>query len=254
MLRIRQICLVAAKLRPVVDDLKAVLKIEECFHDPGVAKYGLENALLPIGRNFMEVVAPLEAGTAAGRYLDRRGGDGGYIVILQCDDAKQRRAHYADIGIRIANDLDYGDFLGTQLHPKDTGGCMLEVDQQDGDVIDGTWHPAGSDWERTVRSDGAAAMTGCTLQSQDPEKLARHWGSILKSPVDTVGGAFQIPLDNGFIDFVAAQDDRGDGLIGVTVQAANAGAITSAGEQRGLPVTQQTVTICGTHFHIFKDN
>jgi hypothetical protein len=250
MLRLRQICLVAAELRPAVDDLKSVLGIDECFHDPGVAKYGLENALLPIGRNFMEVVAPAAAGTAAGRYMDRRGGDGGYIVILQCDDAIRRRAHYADMGVRIANSLDYGDFLGTQLHPKDTGGCMLEVDQQDGDVVDGAWHPAGCDWERTVRSDGATAMTGCTLQSTDPEKLAHHWAKILERPVDLNAGAFRIPLDNGFIDVVEPQDDRGDGLIGVTVQTASAEAIAAAAKQRDLLATPQTVTICGTHFHI----
>ena len=138
MLRLRQICLVASELRPVVDDLKAVLQLNECFHDPAVAEYGLENALLPIGRDFLEVVAPTQEGTAAGRYIERRCGDGGYIVILQCDDADRRRAHYQALRVRIANAMDYGDFDGTQLHPKDTGGCMLEVDQQ----IDGT--PNGS--------------------------------------------------------------------------------------------------------------
>ena len=132
MLRLRQICLVASELRPVVEDIKAVLQLDECFHDPAVAEYGLENALLPIGRDFLEVVAPTREGTAAGRYIERRGGDGGYIVILQCDDADRRRAHYQALGVRIANAMDYGDFDGTQLHPKDTGGCMLEVDQQAG--------------------------------------------------------------------------------------------------------------------------
>lgn len=248
MLRLRQICLVASELRPAVEDLKAVLGIDECFHDPGVAKYGLENALLPIGRNFMEVVAPVEDGTAAGRYLDRRGGAGGYIVILQCDDVEERRKHVAELGVRIANPMDYGDFLGTQLHPRDTGGCMLEFDRQDGDIVDGPWHPAGTTWEGDVRTHMTAAMTGCTLQSPDPETLATAWADILMRPMAPTESSFRIPLDNGFIDFVDPQDDRGEGLIGVTVEAANREAILAAANARRLPSTATSVTICGAHF------
>ena len=44
-LRLRQIALVANKLEPVIDDLCDVLGIEVCYRDPGVATYGLENAL-----------------------------------------------------------------------------------------------------------------------------------------------------------------------------------------------------------------
>ena len=74
-LRLRQLCLVAHDLEPVVDDLKAVFDIDVCHRDPAVAKYGLHNALLPIGNSFVEIVAPTQDKTAAGRYLDRRKGD-----------------------------------------------------------------------------------------------------------------------------------------------------------------------------------
>ncbi|MBT7756607.1 MAG: hypothetical protein HN732_04725, partial [Rhodospirillaceae bacterium] len=69
MLRLRQICLVAHELAPAVDDLCEVLGLATCHHDPAVGAYGLENALLPVGTNFLEVVAPTESGTAGGRYL-----------------------------------------------------------------------------------------------------------------------------------------------------------------------------------------
>ena len=67
----RQICLVARELAPVVDELHTVLGLEVCHRDPGVGKYGLENALFQIGHSFLEVVAPVREGTTAGRYLDR---------------------------------------------------------------------------------------------------------------------------------------------------------------------------------------
>ena len=247
MLRLRQICLVASELRPVVDDLKAVLELEECFHDPAVAAYGLENALLPIGRDFLEVVAPTEDGTAAGRYLERRGGDGGYIVILQCDDADRRRAHYKSLGVRIANAMDHGDFDGTQLHPKDTGGCMLEVDEQKNGAPDGLWHPAGSDWERHVRSSGALGMSSAIIQSQDPVKLAERWGEILDRPV---AANLSIPLDNGAIKFSEPLDDRGDGLAGLQVTVKDVAATLKAATARGLPVGRASVTIGGVDLHL----
>ena len=67
MLRLRQICLVAEGLTPAVDDLTDVLGLATCFHDPAVGAYGLENALLPVGSNFLEVVAPIQENTEIGR-------------------------------------------------------------------------------------------------------------------------------------------------------------------------------------------
>src|SRR3954447_18165729 len=85
-LRLRQICLVAPHLEPSVSTICTVLGTMVTYVDPNVEKYGLVNALMPFGNSFLEVVAPTQDGTAAGRYLDRRGGGGGYMVILDCDD------------------------------------------------------------------------------------------------------------------------------------------------------------------------
>ena len=65
--------LVAHELAPVERQLCDVLGIEVCYRDPGVAHFGLENALMPIGNQLLEVVAPTREGTAGGRYLERRG-------------------------------------------------------------------------------------------------------------------------------------------------------------------------------------
>ena len=52
-LRLRQICLVARELKPVEEQLNKVLGINVCFRDPGVAFFGLENALFPIGNQLL---------------------------------------------------------------------------------------------------------------------------------------------------------------------------------------------------------
>jgi len=252
MLRLRQICLVAQELSPAVEALSEVFGLATCFHDPAVGAYGLENALLPVGTNFLEIVAPVQENTAAGRYLERRGGDGGYMVILQCDDVEARRARMGKLGVRIANPLNYGDFTGIQLHPRDTGGAMLETDQNDGSLApDGPWHPAGDNWRGAVRTDRTTAMVGAELQSPDPSALAAHWGRILDRPVTArPSGAPEIALDNATLRFIEMADGRGEGLGGVDLKAADPAAILSAAGARGLSSDGDTVIVCGTRFRL----
>jgi len=100
-MRLRQIALVAKDLAAARADISAVLGIDYAFDDPGVGKYGLRNAVFPIGDTFLEVVSPKEPGTTAGRLLEKRGGDGGYMVILQVDDLAQALGRVKDASARI---------------------------------------------------------------------------------------------------------------------------------------------------------
>ena len=96
-LRLKQIACVAQQLAPVEQEICDILGLRVCFRDPGVSYFGLENALFPLGNQLLEVVAPTKEGTAAGRYLDRRCGDGGYMVITQCDYHPSRRAEVSSL-------------------------------------------------------------------------------------------------------------------------------------------------------------
>ena len=110
MLHLRQVCLVARDLAPVEEDIAAILGLSPAFRDPAVAKWGLENAVFPVGTQFLEVVAPTAADTPAGRFMDRRGGDAGYMVILQTDDQAAYRARAAAAQVRTAFEFtDAGD-------------------------------------------------------------------------------------------------------------------------------------------------
>src|SRR6266481_3086807 len=46
-IRLRQICLVANQLAPVIEDFKDILGLQVCFIDKGVEVFGLENSLMP---------------------------------------------------------------------------------------------------------------------------------------------------------------------------------------------------------------
>src|ERR1700755_50199 len=91
-MRLRQICLVAPQLAPVIPDIAGIMGLEVCYRDGNVAKYGLVNALLPVDTILLEVVAPFQPGTAAGRCIEESGGRGGYMAIFCCDDPDARGA------------------------------------------------------------------------------------------------------------------------------------------------------------------
>jgi len=127
-MRLRQIAFAAQDRDTVVADLCAVLGIEVSFNDPGVAAFGLCNAVMPIGDAFLEVVSPTETDTAGGRYLKRRGGDCGYMVMVQVEDTAAARDRAAAQGARVVWSIDLDDISGTHFHPRDLGGALLSVD------------------------------------------------------------------------------------------------------------------------------
>jgi glyoxalase-like protein len=254
-IRLRQICLVAAKLAPVVDDLKAVLGLEVCFKDKGVEVFGLENSLFPVGSNFIEVVAPIKENTAAGRYLKRRNGDGGYMVICQCDsEATQaaRKARAASLNVRVAWEHDSKGFHGMQLHPADTGGAFFELDWDKKGEPEGHWEPAGgSNWASARRTDVVTSFSAVELQSADPRGLAERWSSIAELPLrNDSRGRIEMPLDNASVRFVEATDGRGEGLGGIDIVVADRKRLLEAAESRGCRAGDEQVVICGTRFYL----
>ena len=251
-LRLRQICLVARELEPAITSLKAVLGLEVCHRDPGVRTFGLENALLPVGNQFLEVVSPVEEGTTAGRYLERRGGDGGYMVITQCDDHAPRKRRIAELGVRVAFGFDQPDYRCMQLHPKDTGGSFFEIDYQPGgDADDGPWWPAGPDWRPARRTGVVDAIRAAELQSPDPERLAARWSEIAEIPLARdAAGRPVLPLANAALRFVQATDGRPEGLGGVDLAVVDRARLLAAAAARGCRVSDDVVTICGVRFRL----
>ncbi len=180
-MRLRQICLVAPAIEPVVGDIAAIMGLEVCYRDGNVAKYGLENALLPVDTILLEVVAPFQPGTAAGRFIEKTGGRGGYMAIFCCDDPDARGAQAGRLGVRTANVIDHAPYHGVQLHPRDCRAAFIEFNHTAGsDNVLGPYPPAGPEWTKSIRKDVTQALTGVEMESPEPEVLesSREPGSI----------------------------------------------------------------------------
>ena len=186
-IQLRQICLVARELDSTIDDLEQIFGIKRCFVDPGVGRFGLVNTLLPIGRNMLEVVVPVEENTAAGRYLDRRNGDGGYMVICQADSKEGQRAvrqRALDHDVRIAWEVDRGNWNICQIHPGDMRAAFFEIDWDEVNDFNGNWEPAGGrQWEDKVDQSVTVDYAAVELQAPDPVDLAELWGKVAGLPV-----------------------------------------------------------------------
>src|ERR1700716_696054 len=213
-MRLRQICLVAPKLEPVISDIAAIMGLRECYRDGNVAKYGLENALLPVDTILLEVVAPFQPGTAAGRFIDKNSGRGGYMAIFCCNDPDERGKHANAMGVRTANVITHAPYHGVQLHPRDCRAAFIEFNHTAGsDDMLGTYPPAGPDWHKSIRKDVTQALIGVEMESPEPEELARHWGQIIGIPVSkSDNGDAQIVLPNASFRFVKGAADIMSGL------------------------------------------
>jgi len=250
-LRLRQIALVAEQLAPVEQALIDVLGVAVCYRDPAVATFGLENALFPVGNQFLEVVAPTRPGTAGGRYLDRRGGDGGYMVICQTDDHPPRRQRLADLGVRTVYDRDLGDYSLMQMHPKDTGGSFLEIDAQLGPgglEVDGPWHPAGPDWKAGQRLERVTGISAAEIQADDPVAVAERWSQLVEIALTrTATGEPELKLANAALRFVPCSDGRPEGLGGIDVVCVDRHAVLDAAHRAQGALPRGAVKIIDKH-------
>ncbi len=115
-LRLRQVVIAARDLDGTVQRICDALELTVCFTDPGVAEFGLHNALLTVGDQFIEVVSPFRDGTAAGRLLDRRDAAvTAYMVMFEVNDLDSRMA--ALDSCRGANGVEWRSRNGSRPAP-----------------------------------------------------------------------------------------------------------------------------------------
>lgn len=204
----------ASELEPVADALRAALALEEPFRDPGVGAFGLANVVFSLGDCFLEVVSPIDRETAAGRYLDRHGGDGGYMVIFDIEDLEGARERAAGLGARVVWQIDLPDISGTHLHPADMRGAIVSLDRSH---PYGSWRWGGPQWTARVGSGAPGELAGITIAVTDPAAVAERWAKVLG--VSAVGGQQPLlELDGSVVRFRPATAAGEEGLVEIQVR------------------------------------
>ena len=233
-MRIRQLVLVAEDRDKVVNDLCNLFKIEVAFYDPGIIHFGLENAVIPVGDTFLEVVSPVQENTTAGRYLERRKGDGGYMVIVQTEDLAKEKERVESEGIQIVWNADRTEeeirAQGIHLHPRELG-TILSLDTMD---PPSSWLWASTNWEEKVNTEVSNCLNGVHLQSKDPEAMMRKWEKALGREGTYENNQFVIKLNESRVVFVEDSDGRGEGIESFEISVKDKEGVIKSSEDLGL--------------------
>jgi hypothetical protein len=219
--RLRQVALVARDCGQVAGELRRAFGWPPPFHDPGVGQFGLTNAVFAVGDTFVEVVAPARPGTTAGRYLERRGGDGGYMAIFQVRDLAAARRRVAGLGVRVVWTAELPDIAATHLHPGDVPGAIVSLDWADPEQ---SWRWAGPSWTGRVPDHAPGGVTGLTIEVGDPAAAIRRWAAVLGIPAPGRPTTVELPGSGQRLRFVPAEGDRGEGITEVTIAGLPAGS------------------------------
>ncbi len=208
--RLRQAVLAAGELEPVVAELQAELGLGEPYRDPGVAEFGLRNAVFSIGDGFLEVVSPVRPDTAAGRFL-ARGAGGGYMVIFDLAQLEAARERAAELGIRVVWQIDLPDISGTHLHPADIGGTIVSIDRS---RPFGTWRWGGPEWIGHTGQGAPGRLRSVTVSVPDPAAVAARWSAVLGVALD----GSELTLGPESVHFAGAGDGGRQGLVEIELE------------------------------------
>jgi hypothetical protein len=213
---LRQVALVAHDCGLVAGELRQAFGWAQPFHDPGVGQFGLTNAVFAVGDTFLEVVAPAQPDTTAGRYLERRGGDGGYMAIFQVPDLAVARGRLAGLGVRVVWTADLPDMAATHLHPRDVPGAIVSLDWA---APPESWRWAGPSWTGRAPGHAPGGVTGLTIEVTEPSAAARRWADVLGISAASGGrtAVVELPDAGQRLRFVSARAGHGEGITAVTI-------------------------------------
>jgi hypothetical protein len=196
--RLRQAVLAARDLERTIERLRGECGLGEPYRDPGVAHFGLVNAVFAIGDTFLEVVSPATPDAPAARQLERSGGEVcGYMAMLEVEDLAAARERARAAGVREVFEIELEDIAEVHLHPGDMRGAIVSLSVP---KPVGSWRWGGEGWrERAV----PGAVTGITIAVADADAVSARWSTIAGGVVP--GCRF-------------VRDDRSRGIVEIAVE------------------------------------
>jgi len=221
--RIRQIALCTDDIWREEQHIVAELGVAAVHRDPPNV-FEMRNSVFAVGDTFLEVLQPESDDAPSARFLTRRGGPGGYMLIMQVDDLAAVRARVEALDIRVVHDAEPAQVHGVSaaalhLHPADTGGAIMSFDQMD--PTDG-WAWAGRSWRSHVHTDVVASIVGAELTAGDPDRLAARFGQLVGRPV---AADRSIELDGGRVSVVRGPTGEPDRLSAIEMRATDAARV-----------------------------
>jgi len=103
-------------------------RVEPLYRET-VESQGVEEAMIPIGGSFVQLLQPLAADTPVGRFLESRG-EGLHHVAFVVASIENALAHLREEGARLVDVSPRPGGRGTRIafvHPGDLAGTLIEL-------------------------------------------------------------------------------------------------------------------------------
>lgn len=101
----------------------------EALYREVVEAQGVEEAMLPVGGSFIQLLMPLTPETTVGRFIERNG-EGLHHVAFAVADIDAALEHLAADGARLIDPVAKRGGRGARIafvHPKDLTGTLIEL-------------------------------------------------------------------------------------------------------------------------------
>lgn len=94
-----------------------------------VETQGVEEAMIPVGGSFVQLLQPLSADSPVGRYVEKNG-EGMHHMAFAVPDIEAALEHLVSEGVRLIDETPRIGGRGAKIafvHPKDLTGTLIEL-------------------------------------------------------------------------------------------------------------------------------
>jgi methylmalonyl-CoA/ethylmalonyl-CoA epimerase len=115
-------------LEVALDGYRSRYRVEPLYREV-VEAQGVEEAMIPVGGSFVQLLQPLGADTPVGRFLESRG-EGLHHIAFAVASIDIALEHLREDGARLVDEAARAGGRGTRIafvHPADLTGTLIEL-------------------------------------------------------------------------------------------------------------------------------
>ena len=128
LLNLDHVAIAVADLDAALAGYRERYRVEPIYREK-VESQGVEEAMIPVGGSFIQLVEPLGPETPVGRFLSNKG-EGLHHVAYAVVSIEDALAHLAETGARLIDTEPRIGGRGARIafvHPADLGGTLIEL-------------------------------------------------------------------------------------------------------------------------------
>ncbi len=122
------VAVAVADLDSAIADHRRLFGVEPLYREV-VEDQGVEEAMLPLGGSFVQLLAPLDPDTPVGRFLAKRG-EGLHHIAYAVADIEAALSHLEAEGAVLVDELPRPGGRGARIafvHPRTFSGTLIEL-------------------------------------------------------------------------------------------------------------------------------